>query len=108
MERMVSYARLARNVALLLFVGLVGLGMRWIRRRLRLPPRIWRGMFCSHLIPLQVRADRAAGFESRSVVTSIPGMYELVHADEFTITILMPTTRSNLSMNPFSHQRSTG
>ena len=53
-------------------------------------------MFCSHLIPLQVEADRTAGFPSRSVVTSIPFMYELVRADEFTVVLDASVKNHNL------------
>ena len=87
MSRLLKSFRLTRNVILLLFIGLTGLVIRRGRRCFRLQPRIWHGMFCSHLIPLQVEADRTAGFPSRSVVTSIPFMYELVRADEFTVVL---------------------
>jgi glycosyltransferase involved in cell wall biosynthesis len=87
MSQLISHLRLIRNVALLLVIGIAGFGVRRYRRWLRLRPRIWRGMFPSHLIPLQVNADRAAGFPSRSVVTSLSGSYELVRADEFTMVL---------------------
>ncbi len=79
--------RLVRNVVCLLFVSLTGLGIRWWRRCFKLPPRIWHGMFWSHLVPLQVEADRTAGFPSRSVVISLPGIYQLVRADQFTVVL---------------------
>lgn len=87
MSQTLKYLRLCRNLILLVCVALAGCCVRCWRRLLRKPPRIWHGMFWSHLIPGWVKADRAAGFPSRSVVTYINGSYELVRAEEFTVVL---------------------
>jgi glycosyltransferase involved in cell wall biosynthesis len=45
-----------------------GACMRIVRRIARRPPRVWHGMTPLHLTPPMVRADRLAGFPTRSVV----------------------------------------
>lgn len=87
MLRVVSLLRLARNILRIGVAACTGLFVRHVRRWQGRPPRIWRGMFASHLIPPQGHADRLAGFSSRSVVTSIDGMYELSRAEEFTVVL---------------------
>lgn len=84
---MFSYLRLAKNIALLGFFALLGVVVRLGRRLFRRPPRIWHGMFSSHLIPLQVAAERVAGFPSRSVVARVSGLYQLSRAEEFTVVL---------------------
>jgi glycosyltransferase involved in cell wall biosynthesis len=87
MRRVASLLRLVRNLPRLAAAATAGLAIRRVRRWRKRPPRIWRGMFASHLIPPQSKADRAAGFPSRSVVKSIDGMYELTRNEDFTVVL---------------------
>ena len=74
--------------------GLGGALVRAVRRLLRLPPRIWHGFLPLHMTPGQVRADRLAGYPSRSVVKhSAPVPYALVRDGDFDRVIDSKETR---------------
>jgi glycosyltransferase involved in cell wall biosynthesis len=60
-------------------VGCGGAAVRMARRMCRCPPRIWHGFMPLHMTEEQVRADRLAGYPSRSVVKhSQPAPYAIV------------------------------
>jgi hypothetical protein len=66
--------------------ALVGWVVRRVRRFLRRPPRVWRGMDGLHLIKWPVLADRHAGFPSRSFISSTrPTAYSLFLDEDFDV-----------------------
>ncbi|HEX8617947.1 MAG TPA: hypothetical protein VF911_10215, partial [Thermoanaerobaculia bacterium] len=75
-------------VARLVGAAIAGAVWRQMRRIARRPPRIWHGHRPLHMTRDQVRADRAAGFPSRSVVdkASVLG-YALVTEDDFDVVL---------------------
>ena len=67
-------ARLGMWGVRVMWAALLGWVVRYTRRLLRRPPRIWRGIDGLHLIKWPVLADRHAGFPSRSFIrTTKPG-----------------------------------
>ncbi len=71
--------------------ALVGATVRRIRRVNGRPPRIWHGMYPLHGTKYLVRADRAAGYPSRSVAMNTRQIdYALVAEADFDVTIEQP------------------
>jgi glycosyltransferase involved in cell wall biosynthesis len=62
-----------------------GWAIRRVRRLLKRPPRIWRGMNGLHLIKWPVVADRHAGFRSRSFISSTGMAYSLFRDEDFDV-----------------------
>jgi hypothetical protein len=75
--------RLSMHTLKLLAAGIVGICVRWHRRVLRRPPRIWHGPRGLHLVRGCVAADRLAGYPSRSVAEATGGAYLLFEDQEF-------------------------
>ena len=68
--------------------AIAGLAIRMVRRWRRLPPRIWHGPAPLHSTRDNVKADRLAGYPSRSVVSHTkPLPYELITAAEFDLVV---------------------
>lgn len=66
------------------FAAIAGAAVRLARRVAHRNPRIWHGMFPLHMTAAMVRADRAAGFPSRSVALHLrQTRYALVTEREF-------------------------
>jgi len=66
------------------FVAIGGTAVRLARRAARKRPRIWHGMYPLHMTAAMVKADRAAGFQSRSVALHLrQTRYALVTDREF-------------------------
>lgn len=78
-----STRRLKRILAVAVAAG-KGALIRVVRRLLGLPPRICHGTYPMHMLHDMVRADRAAGYPSRSLVSDLSlAKYALVTASEF-------------------------
>lgn len=76
--------RIAVWILRVLVAAVIGGMIRMVRRIARRKPRVWHGIIPLHLTPLMVRADRCAGFPTRSVVLHTrQTRYALVTAGEF-------------------------
>lgn len=88
---MSSWRRFCRLFVWCVRVALAAAGgalIRAIRRVAHRPPRIWHGFFPLQMTPGIVRADRLAGFPTRSVVLHArPVKYDLVTAPEFDVVL---------------------
>jgi len=76
--------KLLRLAPRLLGAFVTGAVVRFVRRVLRRPPRIWHGFGAMFLTASHVAADRLAGFPARSVaIHARLRNYEIVRASEF-------------------------
>ena len=71
-----------------LAAAILGSVVRYFRRIRRKNPRIWRGMNGLHLIKWPAKADKRAGFPSRSVIRSTqPSTYALFQDKDFDVVL---------------------
>lgn len=83
---MSKLVKLVRVGPRLVFAFIAGFIIRMVRRMLRRPPRIWRGITGQASAPTHVAADRRAGFPSRSVVRHVRVRnYALVAESDFDV-----------------------
>lgn len=80
--------RVARYGALVAFGAVCGGVIRFVRRALRKPPRVWHGMFPLVITKYIVAAERRAGYPTRSVAAhTSPFSYALVRPEEFDVVV---------------------
>jgi len=81
--------RLAKYLVLTLVAAVCGAAIRFGRRLLRKPPRVWHGMFPMVITRYIVAAERMAGYTVRSVAAhSSPfSSYALVRPEEFDVVV---------------------